>query len=317
MLKRIVSGIILTLLLTGMLTLVRAGISGRNIDVFTQYPYPHGGQGPHEPSEAFAPQDEVILYANVTYNDWPVQSVSVVFTVSDSEDEFLTLLTDTTNENGVAQVSLRIPSTDVFGSWSVLATVQLADEVCSDTLTFEVANLWLNRAVESCDSTGVRKDLFNFGETPYVNGSGFLPSTAYSLHIVNDQSTWTDGEPIPPRIQNTTTTVSSDLMGVISPIPVWSPPLTPGTYDIVLDIVGNGIYDYGVDVLDDDSVFVTIPGDVNADRKVDTEDMFMIALHCGCNSGDTCYMPNYDVNGDDKINIEDIFIAATHYGETW
>ena len=109
--------------------------------------------------------------------------------------------------------------------------------------------------IESCDSTGVRKDTFDLDETVYVNGSGYAPSITavmtYDLYVVNDVAVWTDSMPIPDRVPGTVTTVSSDSLGNIPPTPVWSDPLTPGTYDIVVDVNGNGDYDEGIDALDD------------------------------------------------------------------
>ena len=64
-------------------------------------------------------------------------------------------------------------------------------------------------------------------------------------------------------------------------------------------------------------IIVTLVGDVNADGKVDIEDIFNIALCYGTSIGQLGYDPNRDINGDDKIDIEDIYTAALHYGETW
>lgn len=106
--------------------------------------------------------------------------------------------------------------------------------------------------VESCDSAGIKKDSFNPGETVYANGSGYCPSTTYDLYVVPD-TTWTDGMAIP----GAPISVFSDSSGNIPPTAVMSPPLTPGKYDIVVDVNGNGVYDAGVDALDDCDIQVT------------------------------------------------------------
>jgi hypothetical protein len=110
--------------------------------------------------------------------------------------------------------------------------------------------------VESCDQAGGRKDSFNSDETLYVNGNGFLPSTSYDLYIVVD-TRWIDGFTFPKRIPGTAETVSSDFSGIISPTAVWSPPLTTGKYDIVIDVNRNGHYEEGIDALDDKDIEVT------------------------------------------------------------
>jgi len=110
--------------------------------------------------------------------------------------------------------------------------------------------------IESCDSMGVREDRFNLDETVYVSGSGYSPSTTYKLYLVNDV-TWEDGMSIPARVPSIATEVSSDSSGDIHPTAVWTDPLTPGNYDIVVDVNGNGVYDEGTDALDDKDITVT------------------------------------------------------------
>lgn len=111
--------------------------------------------------------------------------------------------------------------------------------------------------IESCNATGEKKDNFNLYEDVYLNGSGFLPSTAYDLYVVNDVDVWTDGMSIPSRIGGTATSVLSDSNGNISPTVIWSGPSTLGKYDIVVDVDGNGFYDAGIDSLDNNDVEVT------------------------------------------------------------
>jgi len=111
--------------------------------------------------------------------------------------------------------------------------------------------------IESCEPTGTEKNVFNLGETVYVNGSGYSPSTSYDFYIVDDVETWADGTPIPTRATGTLTTVSSDPSGNILPTAVWGNPQTIGKYDIIVDINGNGQYDANIDTLDDNDVEVT------------------------------------------------------------
>jgi len=110
--------------------------------------------------------------------------------------------------------------------------------------------------IETCDSTGVRKDTFNLTDVVYVNGTGYLPSKTYDIYVVNDVTSWTDGMPIPTPVADTATTISSDLSGNIPPTAVWSVNLALGEYDIVVDVNGNGVYDEGVDALDNNDIEV-------------------------------------------------------------
>jgi hypothetical protein len=117
-------------------------VLGRKIDVYTQYPDPFGGQGLYKPSDMFWPQKEVILYAKVTYNEWPEQQKDVAFQVIDPHGETWGILYSRTNEVGVATASFRLPwpcddPEYWFGEWTVIATVDVACNVVNDTLTFK------------------------------------------------------------------------------------------------------------------------------------------------------------------------------------
>ena len=108
--------------------------------------------------------------------------------------------------------------------------------------------------IESCDASGTRIDTFMVYENVYASGSGYEANTVYNVYVVVDTN-WIDGMPIPSYV--TRYTVTSSSSGIIPPILVWGQPLTPGKYDIVVDVNGNGKYDAGVDALDDNQMQVT------------------------------------------------------------
>jgi len=116
-------------------------ITGRYIDVYTQYPNPYGGQGINQPSDMFWPQKQVELYANVSYNMWPQQNKVVTFEIRDNNGNLVTVLTAITEANGSAHTSYRIPwpcfdGELLFGIWTVTASVDVACIVVTDTLQF-------------------------------------------------------------------------------------------------------------------------------------------------------------------------------------
>ena len=110
---------------------------------------------------------------------------------------------------------------------------------------------------ESTDYYGAKKDTFYPGEDVYVSGSGFDPCTTFDIYVVCDKATWNDGDAIPSRVAGTATTVSSDASGNIPPTIVWPHDLTPGKYDIVIDVCANGKYDKDIDCLDNNDIQVT------------------------------------------------------------
>lgn len=116
--------------------------SGRQIDVYTQHPPPHGGQGANQPSTPFRPYMEVILYATTTYNDWPAAQRTVSYRVQHGIWDFT--VSGTTNSSGIASVKFTIPwlgeetETKVIGIWNATATVNIAEQTITDTLWFYV-----------------------------------------------------------------------------------------------------------------------------------------------------------------------------------
>jgi hypothetical protein len=127
------------------------GASGRFIDLYTQKA-PFDGKGINQSSDAFEPQELVVLYANVTYNGAPVAQKSVAFQVigplNPVQNVTRALGSNGTDQNGIAQFSFRIPSPSdnvesIFGEWFAIATVGIADQTVLDTLTFQVG--WIIR----------------------------------------------------------------------------------------------------------------------------------------------------------------------------
>lgn len=111
--------------------------------------------------------------------------------------------------------------------------------------------------IESCDSTGTRKDTFDLGEAVFVNGSGYSPSAIYDFYFIDDIEIWMDGMVIPERVLDTITEISSNMTGHISPTIVWNNPQMFGKFDIIVDVNNNGSYDPEIDVLDNNDVEVT------------------------------------------------------------
>lgn len=68
--------------------------------------------------------------------------------------------------------------------------------------------------------------------------------------------------------------------------------------------------------LDGGWVFITIPGDVNGDGKVNLIDTFSIALAFGNSPGGPRWNPDYDLNDDGKINLIDCFTTALSFGKS-
>ena len=137
---------------------------GRWIDLYTQYPNPYGGQGPGQDSDAFGPQMEVILYAEVLYNLWPIQNKLVTFEIIGPEGtSYHYVYQGITNETGVTMTTFRLPwqcddPESIFGTWTVIATVDIAEETVTDILHFEA-----NYLIDIVSITP-SKDVYAIGE---------------------------------------------------------------------------------------------------------------------------------------------------------
>jgi hypothetical protein len=158
--------------------------SGRQIDVYTQYPAPYGGQGKDQPSNPFRPLMEVLLYANVSYNSWPVAQKIVSFQIKHGTWNFI--LSGTTNSSGRASVKFVLPwlneetETKVIGIWNITATVDIAGVIVTDTL-------WFYASLSDLNSDG-RVDIKDLAIVGVAYGSNpTLPKWNPTADVNHDQ----------------------------------------------------------------------------------------------------------------------------------
>ncbi|MGA3191923.1 MAG: hypothetical protein ABSD73_05345 [Candidatus Bathyarchaeia archaeon] len=128
--------------------------TGAVIDLYTEKT-PFNGMGANKFSDAFEPQELVVLHALVTYNDYPVQQKDVAFQVDGPPNPFQNITfigSGRTDGIGTTTFSFRIPwpsenaESIVFGEWTAIAVVSIADQNAVDTLTFRVG--WIIRITE-------------------------------------------------------------------------------------------------------------------------------------------------------------------------
>jgi hypothetical protein len=138
-------------------------VTGAMIDLYTQKD-PYSGRGPNMPSDAFAPQEEVILYAYVSYDCNPLEGKLVAFEVKDANGTSITYKTDVTNVSGLATTSFRISNMPFFGTWSATATVEVLQRTINDSLTFNVGWIVQLDDVKTINEHGDIKSSFLRGE---------------------------------------------------------------------------------------------------------------------------------------------------------
>jgi hypothetical protein len=133
-----------------------------------------------------------------------------------------------------------------YAGTTVTITLQSADIVtCTFTNTLAVP-----RFGESTDSLGTTKDEYTIEEIVYATGSGFPTTEDVHVHVVTDTA-WSDQDPILPDVSGGVEAVSTDDDGNLGPAAVWLPETVPGEYDMVFDVDKDGVYDEGLDVVDD------------------------------------------------------------------
>jgi len=117
----------------------------------------------------------------------------------------------------------------------VLLTVAINPIVC----------LGYGETVVSCDSSGNEKNTFLPSEDvyckiwPYI----FQPTDVRIYIVYNNEESW--GGALTDRSDGYENVTLTPSPGYLGPFKIWSNPLTPGGYDIVVDMNHNGIYDDG------------------------------------------------------------------------
>jgi len=172
--------------------------SGRCIDLFTNKK-PFSGKGLNQPSDAFAPQEKVVLYAFVTYNGYPVIGKLVAYEIHGPPNplrNFTLYRTAVTNESGIAETSFIVPwiwdgsQKSIFGTWNVTATVDIAGQIVSDNLSFKVGWIIEVSDFKTTNSNFEPKNKFNRGEFIYfkfkVKNIAFTEKTATFVVSVSD-----------------------------------------------------------------------------------------------------------------------------------
>lgn len=294
------------------------------IDIYTQKE-PSSGRGLNQSSDAFAPEERVILYANVTYNLSPLEGHTVTFEINGPPNPINNLViiaTPITNATGIAKVNFTIPwpsenpETIVFGVWGAHASVNVAGQIIMDNLTFRVG--WIIEII-SLKTLGTNLQ----PKIKFMRGTNLIAA----LTLTN----------IVMKPKNATLVVSAiDFLGhLLGTVVVNNFEINPGencTY-VTLKIpewakVGDAkIYANantalpsmgGVSYCPEVSTTfrITLLCDLNGDGVVDIKDIATAARAFGTYPGHSRWNPAVDVNQDDKIDIKDLVLIAKNFGKT-
>ena len=139
-------------------------LPGASIDAYTQ----RDGKGLNKSSDAFAPDELVIITAYYTYNAVPVAGKLIAFDLYSPNGAIIMSRVSQTDNNGLAYTAFLIPLTLVFGTYTLNATTLYAGQPVSDSLSFKIG--WLVEILEvtPCNRHGVPKTQFAKGEPFYL-----------------------------------------------------------------------------------------------------------------------------------------------------
>jgi len=92
--------------------------------------------------------------------------------------------------------------------------------------------------------------------------------------------------------------------------------VTPGRYTIIANAsIVQGETDTTDNINVDDTVIVTIPGDIDGDGDIDASDLFDLSMAYGSSPGDPNWNPYGDFNIDNKVDASDLFELKTNFGK--
>lgn len=292
------------------------------IDVYTQKEL-YSGKGVNNGSDSFAPGEEVVLYASVEYNQNGIHNKLVSFEVRgpvNAVENVTISRTSLTNENGVANISFRVPwpeknvETIVFGVWIVHACVEIGGEMVEDMLTFEVG--WIVEIV--CLRT-VDEDFElrnGFMQGTYVVAELTVENIAMTAKNVTlavaglDSLDYVIGVVISDVLQ-----VEAGEMQIhcVLYIPEWSA-CGNGTLHATARKPAGGTYCPAVSV----KFGIILFGDLNRDGTVDIRDIGEVARAYGSyeEPEHPRWNPDADINNDGVVDIRDVSSIARRFGET-
>ena len=171
-----------------------------NIDLFTQKES-YNGKGPNAPSDMFGLDEKVRIYANVTYNEWPVQNLLVAFEIMGPRNpvENITFYRIAiTNSTGIATIEFRTPSIvneSVFGEWNVIGVVSIAERIYQDTVKFKVG--WIIEIENLKTINEDYKEQIFFPKRSYVGIEAILKNNAFTEKVATLTVTIYDNLSIP------------------------------------------------------------------------------------------------------------------------
>jgi len=231
----------------------------------------------------------------------------------------------TTNDQGVLQDTTNIP----HSTWTHIALALIGIDSTSHNATWYIngqkeSSAILPTGLNAITSTS---NPLLIGKTSHPMYHGYFNGTIDEVRIydraLSASEIWTQYTRTPIATQ--TVTLGSGTSTTLTF--TWNTAgFAYGNYTIsAYASPVEGETDTDDNTLVDGWVFVTIPGDVNGDKRVNILDCILIANHFGHIAGDG-HTPgskewfdcaNCDINSDSKTNVLDCIILSNNFGKSW
>jgi len=278
-----------------------------------QFPPPLGGQGPNVTMDTVENQSLVYLWANLTYDSYGVGNKNIAFEIDEPNGSLYTDICAFSDSNGVAGVNITMPwiatCPEIFGVWTVTATVEVADQVVNDTMQFQYSHVPFHEVivVSVTAPTWMYQDL---PEIPHEcanisvtveNVGDFPENVTVSLYynITADQIIGS----FPVQLD-----VGQSYTHVFVWVTVGVP---PGTYTLTaVATIPTGSF-----IFTDGNITVRLYADVNGDGRVDLKDLALVVRAFGSTPGSPNWNPYADINGDGVVNMKDIALVIRNFGK--
>jgi hypothetical protein len=149
--------------------------SGPYFDIYTQQ-QPHSGKGLNVSSDAYGPDDVVIIYALALYNDYPAAGIQVAFQIDGPPNpvQNVTIFAAVeTNSSGIAMISFRIGTDSVvnYGEWTIIGNARIVDSLVQDVLSFKAGWIVEITSLKTVNENGVEQSKFVRGHSVGVNAT--------------------------------------------------------------------------------------------------------------------------------------------------
>ncbi|MEM3731327.1 MAG: cohesin domain-containing protein [Candidatus Bathyarchaeia archaeon] len=162
-----------------------------SVDLYSQYPDPYRGRGYGQPSDAFAPQSEISLKANVTYFGDAVIGKPVTFVIEGPNGIKYSAVSVTDN-SGIAELKYLLPwNKESFGLWKATATAQIGTKPISDYMQFRVGYLFsvssISLKTKEADYTDPR---YTQTYPVYYKGKTYMLNMILNTIIMRPETVW-------------------------------------------------------------------------------------------------------------------------------